>query len=242
MSDVTNFPYAREQGDSGAASQLLPLVYDELRMLAAQKLAQEQPGQTLQPTALVHQAYLRLVALPPHAGSEEAPWDSRGHFFAAMAEAMRRILVENARRRSRVKHGGGRQRVDLDDQDPNFPVRAPAGEIIALDDALNKLAEDDPIAAQVVKLHFFGGLSIEQAAAALGMSAQRPTGNGATLGRGSGARSATKVTPRRREFWDVAARHSDWIVSLKGRRNRAQGETLGFQEAGAVVGIANHAG
>jgi len=170
MSDVTNFLYAREQGDPGAASQLLLLVYDELRILAAQKLAQEQPGQTLEPTALVHQAYLRLVASPPHSESEKAPWDNRGHFFAAMAEAMRRILVENARRRSRVKHGGGRQRVDLDDQDQILPVRLPADEIIALDDALTELAEDDPDAAQVVQLHFFGGLSIEQTAVALGMS------------------------------------------------------------------------
>jgi RNA polymerase sigma factor (TIGR02999 family) len=140
MSDVTNFLYTPEQGDPGAASQLLPLVYDELRILAAQKLAQEQPGLTLEPTALVHQAYLRLVARPSqHAGREEAPWVSRGHFFAAMAEAMRRILVENARRRSRVKHGGGRQRVDLDDQDQDMRVGVPAREIIALDEALTSL-------------------------------------------------------------------------------------------------------
>jgi len=170
MSDVTNILYALEQGDPGAASQLLPLMYDELRILAAQKLAQEQPGQTLQPTALVHQAYLRLVTPPQQAGREEPPWDSRGHFFAAMAEAMRRILVENARRKTRAKHGGGRQRVDLDGHDQEMPVQPPPGEIIALDEALTKLAQDDPDAAQVVQLHFFGGLSIEQAAAALGVS------------------------------------------------------------------------
>ncbi len=170
MSDVTNILYALEQGDPGAASQLLPLMYDELRILAAQKLAQEQPGQTLQPTALVHQAYLRLVATPQQEGTEETPWDNRGHFFAAMAEAMRRILVENARRKARAKHGGGRQRVDLDDQDQATAVGPSPGEIIALDEALTKLAQDDPEAARVVQLHFFGGLSIEQAAATLGVS------------------------------------------------------------------------
>jgi RNA polymerase sigma factor (TIGR02999 family) len=168
MSDVTNILYALEQGDPGAASQLLPLIYDELRILAAQKLAQEQPGQTLEPTGLVHQAYLRLVAAPIREGTEEQRWDSRGHFFAAMAEAMRRILVENARRRTRVKHGGDRQRVDLDDQD--MPVQPPPREIIALDEALTYLAVEDPDAAQVVQLHFFGGLSMEQAAAVLGVS------------------------------------------------------------------------
>jgi len=119
---------------------------------------------------LVHQAYLRLVAPPQQEGREEPPWDSRGHFFAAMAEAMRRILVENARRKTRIKHGGGRKRVDLDSQEQDMPVRPPPGEIIALDEALTKLAEDDPDAAQVVQLHFFGGLSIEQAAAVLGVS------------------------------------------------------------------------
>src|SRR5436309_15863347 len=122
MTDVTRILSAIEQGDPHAADQLLPLVYEELRQLAAQKLAQEKPGQTLQPTALVHEAYLRLVASPGRQSEEGEPhWDSRGHFFAAAAEAMRRILVESARRKKRVKHGGERQRVDLDDQD--VPVR-----------------------------------------------------------------------------------------------------------------------
>ncbi|MGO9917148.1 MAG: ECF-type sigma factor [Isosphaeraceae bacterium] len=170
MSDITNILCALERGDPGAASELLPLVYDDLRILAAQKLAHEQPGQTLEPTALVHQAYLRLVGSPQHEGTEEPPWDSRGHFFAAMAEAMRRILVENARRKTRVKHGGGWRRVDLDDQTEDMSIGPPPSEIIALDEALTKLAENDPEAAQVVQLHFFGGLSLEQAAAAQGVS------------------------------------------------------------------------
>src|SRR5262249_26024567 len=156
------------QGDPHAAGQLLPLVYDELRKLAAHKLAHETPGQTLQPTALVHEAYLRLVASPQGERQEETPWDSRGHFFAAAAEAMRRILVESARRKNRVKHGGGLQRVDLDDQD--VPVRPPPDEVLALDEALTRLAEEDAEAARVVQLHFFAGLSIEQAAEALGIS------------------------------------------------------------------------
>jgi RNA polymerase sigma factor (TIGR02999 family) len=168
MSEVTRILSAIEQGDPHAASQLLPLVYDELRKLAAQKLAHETPGQTLQPTALVHEAYLRLVASPPGEQREEPPWDSRGHFFAAAAEAMRRILVESARRKKRVKHGGEFQRVDLDDRD--VPVQPPPDEILALDEALVRLAGEDPEAAKVVQLHFFAGLSIEQAAEALGTS------------------------------------------------------------------------
>jgi RNA polymerase sigma factor (TIGR02999 family) len=168
MSEVTRILSAIDQGDPHAASQLLPLVYDELRKLAAQKLAREKPGQTLQPTALVHEAYLRLVANPPGQRQQEPPWDSRGHFFAAAAEAMRRILVEGARRKKRVKHGGDRQRVDLGDQE--VPVRPPPDEILALDQALTRLAEEDPAAAQVVQLHFFAGLSIEQVAQALGVS------------------------------------------------------------------------
>ena len=169
MSEVTRILSAIEQGDPHAASQLLPLVYDELRQLAAHKLAHENPGQTLQPTALVHEAYLRLVATPAtQAGEDEPQWDSRGHFFAAAAEAMRRILVEQARRKKRIKHGGDLQRVDLEGQD--VPVRPPPEEILALDDALTRLAEEDPEAARVVQLHFFAGLSIEQAAEALGVS------------------------------------------------------------------------
>jgi RNA polymerase sigma factor (TIGR02999 family) len=168
MSEVTRILSAIDQGDPHAASQLLPLVYDELRKLAAQKLAHETPGQTLQPTALVHEAYLRLVSSPQGEQQEEPRWDSRGHFFAAAAEAMRRILVESARRKRRAKHGGELHRVDLLDQD--VPVRLPPDEILALDEALTRLAEEDPEAAQVVQLHFFAGLSIEQSAKALGVS------------------------------------------------------------------------
>jgi RNA polymerase sigma factor (TIGR02999 family) len=163
MSEVTQILHAIAEGDPQAASQLLPLVYDKLRKLAAQKLARETSGQTLQPTALVHEAYLRLVGQ-----EEEQVWDSRGHFFAAAAEAMRRILVENARRKKRCKHGGERRRVDLEDQD--LPVRPPPDEILALDEALTRLAVEDPAAEQVVRLHFFAGLSIEEAAEALGVS------------------------------------------------------------------------
>jgi RNA polymerase sigma factor (TIGR02999 family) len=168
MSEVTRILSAIDQGDPHAASQLLPLVYEELRKLAAQKLAHETPGQTLQPTALVHEAYLRLVSSPQGEQQEEPRWDSRGHFFAAAAEAMRRILVESARRKSRAKHGGELHRVDLQDQD--VPVRLPPDEIVALDEALTRLAEEDPESAQVVQLHFFAGLSIEQAAEVLGVS------------------------------------------------------------------------
>jgi RNA polymerase sigma factor (TIGR02999 family) len=163
MNEITQILEAAAHGDPSAAGQLLPLVYEELRRLAAQKLAHETPGQTLQPTALVHEAYLRLVG-----AGEEPHWDSRGHFFAAAAEAMRRILVEAARRKQRVKHGGERHRVDLQEHD--VPVRPPADEIVALDDALTQLAEEEPAATQVVQLHFFAGLSIEQVAEVLGVS------------------------------------------------------------------------
>ena len=167
MSDVTRILSAVEQGDPHAAAQLLPLVYDELRKLAAAKLADERPGQTLQATALVHEAYLRLV----DSGGASAPqssWDGRGHFFAAAAEAMRRILVEGARRKKRGKHGGDRQRVDLEEYD--VPVRPPPDEILALDESLTRLAGEDLAAAQVVQLHFFAGLSIEEVAEVLGVS------------------------------------------------------------------------
>jgi RNA polymerase sigma factor (TIGR02999 family) len=164
MSELPRILVAVGQGDPHTASQLLPMVYDELRKLAAQKLAHERPGQTLQPTSLVHEAYLRLVG----AEEEAQRWDNRWHFFAAAAEAMRRILVECARRKNRVKHGGDRQRVEPDDYD--VPVRPPPEEILALDEALTRLAAEDAAAAQVVQLHFFAGLSIEEAAAALGIS------------------------------------------------------------------------
>jgi RNA polymerase sigma factor (TIGR02999 family) len=160
MSEATRILAAINQGDPHAASQLLPLVYDELRQLAAQKLALETPGQTLQPTALVHEAYLRLVG--------DQQFQGRGHFFAAAAEAMRRILVDNARRKKAVKHGGELQRVDLEGQD--VPVRPPPEEIVALDEALTRLTAEDPEAGQIVQLHFFAGLSIEEAAEALGVS------------------------------------------------------------------------
>jgi RNA polymerase sigma factor (TIGR02999 family) len=163
MSDVTRILSAVEQGDPKASDQLLPLVYKELRRLAAQRLAEEKPGQTLQATALVHEAYLRLV------GNENGQnWNSRGHFFMAAAEAMRRILIENARRKQRLRHGGGQKRVDIE----QLELRADqsADELVSLDEALARLAIEEPSAAQVVKLRYFAGLTIEEAAAALGIS------------------------------------------------------------------------
>jgi RNA polymerase sigma factor (TIGR02999 family) len=165
MSEVTRILSAIDDGDPHAASQLLPLVYDELRKLAAQKLAQEGPGQTLDPTALVHEAYLRLAVGQEAPG--EVQWRNRGHFFGAAAEAMRRILVDNARRKRRPKHGGDRARVDL--QEGDVPV-SPPEDILALDEALTRLEQEDPAAARVVQLHFFAGLPLEQAAEALGLS------------------------------------------------------------------------
>jgi RNA polymerase sigma factor (TIGR02999 family) len=162
MSEVTRILSAIEQGDPRAAEQLLPLVYDELRKLAAQKLAQEKPGQTLQATSLVHEAYLRLVDV------EQAPqWNGRGHFFAAAAESMRRILVEQARRKKRHKHGGERRRVPLDEAGP--ARRDDASELLAIHEALDKLAAEDPQAARLVQLRYFAGLSVEQAAEAMGL-------------------------------------------------------------------------
>ena len=163
MSEVTRILSAIEQGEPSAADQLLPLVYDELRKLAAQKLAHEKPGQTLQATALVHEAYLRLVDV-----EEAQHWNSRGHFFAAAAEAMRRILIEQARRKRRPKHGGDRRRIDLDDA--LSVAEAPCDDLLALDDALSRLEATDPLAAQVVKLRFFTGLSMPETAEALGVS------------------------------------------------------------------------
>ncbi len=161
MSDVTRILAAIEQGDVRAADKLLPLVYQELRQLAAQRLSKESPGQTLQATALVHEAYLRLV------GSEEQNWSSRGHFFVAAAEAMRRILIDIARRKRRLKHGGGRQRVDLDEAD--MVCEVPSDDLIALDEALEKLSSEDKVSAELVKLRFFAGLTMEQAANILGI-------------------------------------------------------------------------
>jgi RNA polymerase sigma factor (TIGR02999 family) len=163
MSEVTQILSAIEQGDPQAAAQLLPLVYDELRKLAAQKLAHEQPGQTLQATALVHEAYVRLVGQVP-----AQRWDHRGHFFAAAAEAMRRILVERARRRNRIVHGGGRVRKELH---PDLAAAPEADEdLLALDDALTRLAQHDQAKAKLVELRYFAGLTGEQAADILGIS------------------------------------------------------------------------
>jgi RNA polymerase sigma factor (TIGR02999 family) len=161
MNDVTRLLSAVDQGDPHAAEQLLPLVYEELRQLAAQRLAQEKPGQTLQATALVHEAYLRLVST-----DTDQPWNSRSHFFAAAAEAMRRILVDNARRKKRAKRGGGRRRADLADH----PAPSPDDRLLALDDALKKLAGEDPVAARVVELRQFAGLGHEQIAGVLGIT------------------------------------------------------------------------
>ena len=158
---------AIDQGDPHAAEQLLPLVYDELRKLAAHKLAQEKPGQTLQATALVHEAYLRLVPSGGRQPSESQHWNSRGHFFAAAAEAMRRILVDNARRKLRPKHGGDRRRVDLDQA---LSVADPQENLVALDDALARLAAQEPVKAEVIKLRYFAGLSVEETARCLGIS------------------------------------------------------------------------
>ena len=162
MNDVTRLLNAIAHDDPQAAGRLLPLVYDELRRLAAQKLAQEKPGQTLQATALVHEAYLRLVGK-----GDEPPWNGRGHFFAAAAEAMRRILVENARRKRRPKHGGDRRRIELDEA---LPGAAPREDLLALDEALTRLAAQEPVKAELVKLRYFAGLSLEEAAACLSIS------------------------------------------------------------------------
>ena len=162
MSDVTRILNAIEGGDAKATDELLPLVYEELRILAAQKLSHEKPGQTLQATALVHEAYVRLL------GDDFQNWNSRGHFFAAAAEAMRRILVDIARRKRTVKRGGNLQRVDFSELDVSG--EGLSGDLIALDEALNGLSEEDHLAAELVKLRYFAGLTIEQTAQALGIS------------------------------------------------------------------------
>lgn len=162
MSDVTRILNAIEKGDTRAADKLLPLVYEELRRLAAQKMSQELPGQTLQATALVHEAYIRLV------GSETQDWSSRTHFFTAAAEAMRRILIESARRKQRLKRGGGQKKVDLEDAEP--AVAEPAEDIVALNEALEKLALEDPTKANLVKLRYFAGLTVKEAAEILDIS------------------------------------------------------------------------
>lgn len=163
MSDVTQILEAIGRGEEHASEQLLPMIYQELRNLAASRLAQEPPGQTLEATALVHEAYVRLVD-----SNEEQKWRHRGHFYAAAAEAMRRILVEKARRKQRVKHGGEHHRVELDDE--RLVCSVPSEQLVALDEALERFAQEEPEKAQLVKLRFFAGLSLEEAADALDIS------------------------------------------------------------------------
>src|SRR6476659_5762100 len=199
MSDVTRILSQIEQGDPQAAERLLPLVYDELRKLAAAKLAQEKPGQTLQATALVHEAYVRLV------GTQDPGWNSRGHFFAAAAEAMRRILVDSARRKRRPKHGGDRRRLGLDSL--ALPVEDRFHDLLALDEALDELARREPLKAELVKLRYFAGLSIEEAAACLGIA---------------------PITAKR--YWAVArawlyAALSDDEVTGPGKKTSREGDT-----------------
>jgi RNA polymerase sigma factor (TIGR02999 family) len=167
MSEVTQILQALAQGDRQSAEQLLPLVYDELRKLAAHKLAQNAPGQTLQATALVHEAYLRVVPRDAAAESAKLQWDSRGHFFAAAAEAMRRILLDRARDKHRVKRGGGRKRMQLDHIDVS--VENPPDDLLVLDEALQKLVQEEPVCAELFKLRFFAGLSVSEAASSLGI-------------------------------------------------------------------------
>ena len=164
MSDITRILHSIEHGDSKATDELLPLVYEELRRLAAQKMAHEAAGHTLQPTALVHEAWLRL------AGEENQKWDGRGHFFAAAAESMRRILIERARRKNALKRGGDFERVNLDDVD--VAALADGDTLLLINDALMKLEKEDPDAAQVVKLRFFAGLTNEEAGQALGVTSR----------------------------------------------------------------------
>ncbi len=162
MTEVTEMLNAIERGDARAAEELLPLVYDELRKLATCRMAREAPGQTLQPTALVHEAWLKL------AGNEASRWDSRAHFFGAAAEAMRRILIDNARRKQALRHGAGQQRCDIEEIQIAAP--APDAQLLAINEALEKLAVQDPAKAELVKLRYFVGLSIEEAAGLLGIS------------------------------------------------------------------------
>jgi RNA polymerase sigma factor (TIGR02999 family) len=165
MADVTRILAAIEQGQGGAAEELLPLVYDELRRLAAWRMAQERPGQTLQATALVHEAYLRLVG-----PGKAQQWDGRGHFFAAAAEAMRRILIDNARRKQAIRHGGGLHRTERELDHLPITGGAPDEELLAVHEALNALTAHDARKAELVKLHYFVGLTLEEAAAVLGLS------------------------------------------------------------------------
>jgi RNA polymerase sigma factor (TIGR02999 family) len=163
VTEITLILSAIDQGDPRAAGQLLPLVYDELRKLAAQKLAQEAPGQTLEATALVHEAYLRLVD-----AAADRPWNGRGHFFAAAAEAMRRILIDNVRRKRALKHGGGRHRHEL--LEAELAIDSTGDDVLAVDEALSKLATQEPEIARLVELRFFAGLTLDEAAGCLGIS------------------------------------------------------------------------
>jgi len=167
MTDVTHILNAIEQGDAKAADKLLPLVYEELRRLAAQKMSQELPGQTLQATALVHEAYIRLV------GSEAQNWNGRTQFFTAAAEAMRRILIENARRKQSSKRGGAQKRADLNEV--VLAVEGPSEDILALDEALTRLAQEEPAIGELVKLRYFAGLTLERAAELMGISRRTAT-------------------------------------------------------------------
>jgi len=162
VSDVTRILNSLEEGDTSAADQLLPLVYEELRRLAAYKMTNEKPGQTLQATALVHEAYLRLV------GNQNQKWNGRAHFFGAAAEAMRRILIEGARRKAAQRHGGGQQRVDIEEADIALPVQD--DQVLAVNEALEKFAAIDPMKAELVKLRYFVGMTIPEAADILGLS------------------------------------------------------------------------
>ena len=165
MTDVTRILSAIEQGEPNAVEQLLPLVYEDLRKLAARRLAQEKPGQTIQATALVHEAYLRLVDT-----GEARRWNSRGHFFAAAAEAMRRILVEQARRKRRCRHGGGLRKQPLEGNEPAVAAAMDAVDLLALDEALDRLEAASPRRAELVKLRYFAGLTLPEVAAMLGIS------------------------------------------------------------------------
>ena len=191
MTDVTRILNAIEQGDEKAADELLPLVYEELRLLAAQKMSQEPPGQTLQATALVHEAYIRLV------GSEDQVWNSRGHFYVAAAEAMRRILIDNARRKKSLKRGGDHQRIEFDAAILKGGKPCQMDDLVALDEALWKLADKDKLKADLVKLRFFAGLTSEQAARVLDVS---------------------PATAER--YWDYARSWLRVEITQEGRRNQ----------------------
>jgi len=167
-SEVTRILHAIDQGDAHAADKLLPVVYQELRDLAARRLSQEAPGQTLQATALVHEVYIRLV------GTENPNWENRGHFFAAAAEAMRRILIDKARRKKSLRHGGDRRRIDIEKTE--LAIEGPNDDLLALNEALTRLCESEPVVADIVKLRYFAGLTIEQAAQAKGVSTRTAVG------------------------------------------------------------------